>query len=363
MPQDENQNQDGLLTMDEFTSEFTFEVPKAGEEKTVEAPVPELNLEAVPESVAPIEEPKEVTPPKTSKNTNSFSLKAQTLIEAGEWEDAEIELEDGTTVKLSEYEDLDEAQYKELLAEQKKLKEEDFGKKYLKADNADEDKKRIASIVLNGGDLKEIFKDPAELVKPFSEELGWDLDNEQHQAAIVYQQYLAQGLSESEAADLVEKAKKDITLDDKAKQIAAFHQKNHTEKLKKIEADLIQEQKEEEERLKTYKKDLSKEYKDLGLDDSLIKRLVNSATTKTNQGDFLVDSLYEERMKDPKKAKDLILFLEDEEKFLKMKMYKTEKDTTVNALRKIQLIPKGRERGGNPQEEDSKETFRFDIPK
>jgi hypothetical protein len=362
MPQDENQNQSGLLNLDELQSEFTFEVPKSEDQEDL-PPVPELNLEATaeePEKEKDVvkEEPKLVT--KTEKS--NYSVRAQALIEAGEWEDAETDLEDGTTVKLSEYDDLNEEQYKDLLAEYKKIKEEQLNSKYLKVENVDEDKKRIASIVLNGGDLREIFKNPQELVRPFSEELGWDLDNENHQAAIVYQQYLAQGLSESEAGELVEKARKNLELDDRSKQIVNFHQKNHSEKLKRVEVDLIQEMKDEEDRIKNYRKDLSKEYKDLGLEDSLIKRLINSATNKTDKGDFHIDSLYEERMRDPKKAKDLILFLEDEEKFLKLKNYQTEKDVKVSTLRKISLIPKGRERGSTETEDKSKETFVFDLP-
>lgn len=361
------ENQDGLLTAEELASEFTFSVPDAQSTELKDVNIDlvgSIPEEEVPQATPPKkEEAAPVIPQLTPSQNTEYSVKAKTLIEVGEWEDAEIELEDGSTVKLSEYDGLDEEQYKELLKEQKKIRQEDIEKKYIKADDADENKKRLANIILKGGDLKEIFKTEEELVEPFSESIGWDLDNEQHQASILYQNFLAKGITEGDAADLVEKARKDLTLDIKAKQIVDYVRGQHSAKIKEAEVNLIKELKEEQERLKTYKVNLTKEYREQGLEDNLIKRLVDSATVKTENGDFHVDSLYEEKMKDPKEAKEIILFLQDREKYLALNMNKAELKANVETFRKIKLIPKGRDKNSPAAEGDEKSTsFKFELP-
>ena len=68
-------------------------------------------------------------------------------------------------------------------------------------------------------------------------------------------------------------------------------------------------------------------------------------------------------MKDPKEAKEIILFLQDREKYLALNMNKAELKANVETFRKIKLIPKGRDKNSPAAEGDEKSTsFKFELP-
>lgn len=353
---------EGAISFEELQTDFTFDLPIQEEEKELATETTELNFEKEEETkvVEEIitEEKEEKAEPK--EETAFFKI-AKKLIASGKWSDANIEDEDGNTIKLSEYSHLTEEEYIDLVEKQKSFDDEELTSKYIKADGADEDKKRIANIVLNGGDLKEIFQSPEQMVKPFSEELGWDLDNEDHQASIVYQHFLSQGMTKKQAEGLVKTAQEDLELDVQAKQIVNFHQSNYTEKLKTIEADLLSEKQAEAERIKTYRTELSKIYKEQKLPEPLTKRLVDLATKENTTGELLIDELYNKVMQDPKEAQEIILFLADKEAYLKNKMFETKNKANVETFRTISLIPRDKVKKA-PQEEETENEFKFEIP-
>lgn len=347
-----NQKKEGAVSFEDIIQDFTFEVPGVQEEETIETT--ELDFSEQEKEV----EQKEVVEEQPEEST--FFKLTKKLIDSGKWSDAEIEDEEGNTVKLSEYKNLSEDEYFELLEQQKEAEKEEITSKYLKADDADEDKKRIANIVLNGGDLKEIFQSPEQLIKPFDESLGWDLDNEEHQYSIVYQQYLAQGLSKERAKLNADADLKELTLDTKAAEIVQYHQKSYSEKLQKIETDLVAEREAERERLKTYKTQLSKEYKEQKLPETLSKRLIDLATKENSEGELLIDEMYNKVMQDPKEAKEVILFLADREAYLKTKMLETKKEVELTTFKKFNLIKDKAKKA--PQEEKTETEFTFEIP-
>jgi len=359
----ENQKE-GAISFEEFQTDFTFDLPGQEEVKEKAPETTELTFEK--EEETKIEE--EITPKAEEikekaelKEETAFFKIAKKLIASGKWSDANIEDEEGNTIKLSEYSHLTEEEYIDLVEKQKSFDDEELTSKYIKAEGADEDKKRIANIVLNGGDLKEIFQSSEQMVKPFSEELGWDLDNEDHQASIVYQHFLSQGMTKKQAEGLVKTAQEDLELDVQAKQIVNFHQGNYTEKLKTIESDLLAEKQAEVERVKTYRTELSKIYKEQKLPEPLTKRLVDLATKENTAGELLIDELYNKVMQDPKEAQEIILFLADKEAYLKSKMFETKNKANVDTFRTISLIPRDKAKKV-PQEEETAGDFTFEIP-
>ena len=360
-----NQKKEGAVSFEDIIQDFTFEVPGVQEEETIETT--ELDFseqekeveqkEVVEEKKPEVQEQLKV---EEQPEESTFFKLTKKLIDSGKWSDAEIEDEEGNTIKLSEYKNLSEDEYFELLEQQKEAEKEEITSKYLKADDADEDKKRIASIVLNGGDLKEIFQSPEQLIKPFDESLGWDLDNEEHQYAIVYQEYLAKGFSKERAKLNADADLKELTLDIKATEIVKYRQKDYSDKLQKIETDLVAEREAERERLKTYKTQLSKEYKEQKLPETLSKRLIDLATKENSEGELLIDEMYNKVMQDPKEAKEVILFLADREAYLKTKMLETKKEVELTTFKKFNLIKDKAKKA--PQEEKTETEFTFEIP-
>jgi hypothetical protein len=366
----ENQTpKEGAISFEDIAGDFTFDLPteEVKEEKVETTELTFENEEGVKptETEEEVEDtPKEEDKPKAKEKApseNPFFQITKKLIESGKWGDAVIEDEEGNEVKLSEYTNLTEEEYINLIEKQQELEKEELKEKYLSTEGADETKKKIASIILNGGDLKELFESPEAMVKPFSEELGWDLDNEQHQASIVYQHFLSQGMTEKQAKSLVKAAQEELNLDTQAQQIVDFHQKNYDAKLQKIEQDLIAEKEAEKERVKSYKSDLAKIYKEQKLPDTLTKRLVDLATKENEEGELLIDELYNKVMQDPKEAQEVILFLADREKYLQSKMLETKRTTQVDTFKKISLLPKDKAKKAT-SEEPTAEEFTFELP-
>ena len=155
-----NQKKEGAVSFEDIIQDFTFEVPGVQEEETIETT--ELDFSEQEEKEVEQKEVVEEKKPEVQEQLkveeqpeeSTFFKLTKKLIDSGKWSDAEIEDEEGNTIKLSEYKNLSEDEYVELLEQQKEAEKEEITSEYLKADDADEDKKRIANIVLNGGDLK-----------------------------------------------------------------------------------------------------------------------------------------------------------------------------------------------------------------
>lgn len=278
----------------------------------------------------------EVVAPVTAKVVeNNYINTAKKLLEQGEWKDFIVEGEDGKETKFSELDDLDEETFLTVWKEQKNLAKEELDKNYIPVKNIDENKLNLINIIKNGGDLKEIFKDESQLRRPYE---GLDLDSQQNQQNVLYQQYLNQGLNADDAKDLVIKSTKDLSLSAKSEQIVKFYQESYDENLKKLEKQTAQDRVKEQESIKEYKKNLQTSYKEEGLEDSLSKVLAESATKKTSDGQLYIDTVYEELMKDPQKAKDLVFFMLEKDKYLAKNGASVKREVNISNLKKIKLI-------------------------
>lgn len=281
---------------------------------------------------------------------NYFTTIAKKFIAEGDWEDVQIEDENGNLVKLSEIDNLDEETFLAIKEDHKKLAKEDIEKNYISVKELPEEKLRLLNIIKNGGDLKEIFKSEEGLKKPFE---GMDLNDDKNKASILYWQYTQkQGLEAGEAKDLVDAAIKNLTLDSKVTNIVDYYQENHKKRLVEIEQQVIAEKAAEEASIKEYKKNLSTLYKKEGITDSVSKRLIEAATVRDETGDLVIDSVYENIMKDPEKAKDLIFFMLEQEAFLKAKGANIKTQEQIGLLRTVKIV---RDTGGKSSSPEIKE--------
>lgn len=356
------------FSFEDIASQFSVEAPSGmteveldlteeNEEQLPPTPTTELETEEPKEEVVPKEE--EIKQPLQSfTNYNSV---VKTLLDSGEWEDILIEKEDGTEVKLSELGEIPEEEFKQIIEDQKALKAEDTKDKYIPVENLSEDKKAILDILLKGGDLKEIFKEPQALVKPYTEELGWDLDNEAHQQEIAFRRYKRLGHSDAKAKSLVEIDIKESELDLVAKEEVKLWHEDYDNRLKKISEDLEAEKVAEQEKQKEYKSNLNKLAKEAQYPDTLVKKLVDLGTKKTENGNIASDELYEKLIEDPKEALELIFFMADKEKYLAEKMKDVKRTTQLDGMRKISRIAKETSKKPVETETSKEDTFSVEI--
>ena len=74
------------------------------------------------------------------------------------------------------------------------------------------------------------------------------------------------------------------------------------------------------------------------MEDGLGKVLAESATKKTSDGQLYIDTVYENLMKDPDKAKDLVFFMLEKDKFLAKKGASIKREVNISNLKKIKLV-------------------------
>jgi hypothetical protein len=262
-------------------------------------------------------------------------------LDSGEWDDLVIEDEDGNEVKLSELKDIDKDTFKALEKEIKTQKDTEFKEKYVSVDGLDEVKKRLINIVKEGDlDLaKALVQNPAALQEPFQ---GYDNENDDHNEDVLdwyYQKAL--GHSPKEAAALVKASKEDLTLDTKAQKIVEYQRNQFYTNLQNREQKILADKAKEQETIKEYRKNLSTELKQEGLSENLTRKFVDVATKTDNTGNYEIDTIYDEWMSDPKKAKELIYFMLDKENYLKKATAAVKKDVHLDTLKRIKIVQDG----------------------
>jgi hypothetical protein len=285
------------------------------------------------------DEPKELETKITLNDSDNTYLDiVKEKLESGEWDDLLIENEDGDETKLSDLKDIDKDTFKALEKEIKTQKDTEFKEKYVSIDGLDEVKKRLINIVKEGDlDLaKALFQNPAALQEPFQ---GYNNDNDDHNEDVLnwyYQKGL--GHSPKEAAALVRASKEDLTLDTKAQKIVEYQRNEFYTNLKNREQQILTEKAKEQETVKEYRKNLSAELKQEGLSENLTRRFVDVATKTDNTGNYEIDTIYDEWMSDPKKAKELIYFMLDKENYLKKVTANVKKDVQLDNLKRIKIV-------------------------
>jgi polyhydroxyalkanoate synthesis regulator phasin len=351
-------------SFEDLNKEFSFAPPE--EEKSEDTK--EFSFDSAPPSEDVLVEKEELITESKKEKEVITQLKVETSfygdlikkkLEKGLWEDAvvkyKVEGEEKET-KISEFENATEDDYLQFEEDQKALKEQDLKDKYLSVDNVTPEKKLILEIITNGGDLKQIFQNESQLKKPFDEADGWDLDNEKHQESVVYQHYLSLGNTPNKAAILVDVDKKEMTLDSIAKEVVEYHQKSFTDNLNKINNQLIEDNKIEAENTKRYSQDLAKIYKEQGVPDIDAKKYISSAI-KEIDGQFEADVIYENIMKDPVQAAELIFFMKDREKYKRAQGIQTKVEQNLKVFRTIDRIPKTTD----PKEQQIEKETRFSF--
>jgi hypothetical protein len=308
--------------------------------------------------------PAPATKAPTGKSNSFYAGLAKKYLEKGRWsKDLAIEDADGNQIPIEEVEDLNEETFFQIEEAVQAEQTEKLEKEYIPVANLDERKKKVIEIVRMGGDLAEIFKTPEQLNNYTNAFAGLDLDNEKVQET-VYRNALIQyqGLDAESAQVLVDKAKADFTLDQKAKDFVDRYNKKFDEFVESKTAEIKQRQEDEKKQLAEFKKELSNQYKQYGLSDTLVKSLTSAAVTKKDDG-FEIDSVYEEKMQDPKEAAELVLFLKDKKAYLEMMMKDTKVGEQIKTRKVVKMIPSKKTSNSNqgPEGTEGEDEFSFEV--
>ncbi len=303
-------------------------------EQGKEKPADDSGTEEPP---APLKKDEKVEPNITLQNNISiYTELAKEKLASGEWQDVVVDIE-GKQVKLSELDNVDEDVYKAVKEDFEKEKEDNLKTKYVSVENLNDTQKALINII-KSGDLdkaKELFEQPQSLIEPFQ---GYDSEDESHNLQVLSWYYKSQGHSEKQIAKLIEADKEELVTDSKAEQIVKWQKSQFQEKIKQEEASVEESKKQEFERIKTYRKDLTAELKAADLTETMAKKFVDVATKYDQEGELEIDKIYDEWMTDPKKAKDLIYFLLDQEGYVKKITSTTKRETQENFLRQVNIV-------------------------
>ena len=368
------------VTVDELFNEFEFAVPgvKVGEESPdpPKAEVKEEEEEEEKDSTLEDKEKKadaETKVTETSKTkkeepeapkgeSNSFYKNlALKYIKSGKWDsDLAIEDAEGNQIPIEDIEDLNEETFFEIEKALDEAKEEDRKTKFVSIADLDDRKKTLISIIKEGGELSEVFNSPEQMQEYLNPFESLDLDNEAVQERVLLNALIKHNKLDVDSAQaVVNKAKKDLTLDTKVKTFVEGYTKSFDKFVEEKKNDIVQEKENKRKELAEFKKSLAEEYKSYGLKDTLVRRLTDSVVKEAEEG-YQIDVIYDQKMKDPKEAAELVLFLNDKEAYLEAKMKSTKIQEQKTTRRLFKMVPK--EKGTATKEnENENENSEFDF--
>jgi hypothetical protein len=318
--------------------------------------------EPEPNSVNEPAEPEKIEIQTTTPELTIYSQLAKERLSSGEWEDVLVG-ETGKEVPLSELIEsgnFDEEIYNRLKEDFNEHKEKELQSKYIKVDDLSDKQKSLINLVKLGDyeKAKEFFINHEQVLKePFPD---YSSDNEQYNIQILKWFYTkVENKTDKEANALISVLQEDATLDVKAEEIVNQTRNHFHERLRQAEVAAEEEKKQEQARIKQYKKDLVSELK-TAVDENLAKRFSETATKYDKEGNLEIDNIYDQWMRDPKKASKLIHFLLDEENFLKKATQEVKKNTLKDTLRTVNIIRQTSKTPTTPQEEENKFNIVFD---
>lgn len=308
------------------------------------------------------EEEEQPTPAPTGKSGGFYKDLAKKYVENGRWgADLAIEDEEGNQIPIEDIEDLNEETFFEIEKAIQAADAADLKEKYIPIADLDERKKNLVTIITEGGDLASIFKSEQqveEYLNPFGK---MDLDDERVQERVYLNALINYNNLDAEAAQaVVDKAKKELTLDTKVKTFVDGYTKNFDKYVEDQKNKLIEDKATKKKELLEFKKSLTEQYKGYELKDTLIRKLTDSVVKESEEG-YVIDSIYDQKMKDPAEAAELILFLNDKEAYLAAKLKDSKIQDQKNTRRLIKVIPKAKGAGIKKEEESPEAINEFDF--
>lgn len=289
-----------------------------------------------PEQEQQIAEPQTVIVPPTATPTYSYNDRVNEFLTDGDWIDMELKIGDGEeTVLISQLAEITPELYQELKELQKAHKEEDFKANYVSVKGLDDATKKMIEIKKAGGDITPLLQIEQEVVHPLKD---LDLNNEGVQEMLVRHKMTHLGINPKTIEAEIARMKEDLTLDIEAanvgKEIDANWQSQVDTKLK--EQQEFNNQLQEEQ--KTFKTSLTKQLREFGLKDNLVKNLVDTGAKWDENGLSEADRLFFAAKDDLKRFAEILFHLKDPAGYEEYKSTKVKNAVTVATVKQIHSI-------------------------
>jgi len=277
-------------------------------------------------------------------------------IEDGDWQDAEIDAEDEDgnpiSVAITEIEDITPEVYRQLKDAQKALKDEDFSSKYISKDGLDENTLKMLDIKKAGGDISSLIQREAELIHPLK---SYDLENENVQSYLVQQKLLSKGISAEDANLIIDRYRKDLTLDKEAEKVIGEINGNFSKQVESEKNKQLEEVQKTKDSQKEFKKTIKDTFQKLKFDEKYSKSLIEASANFDENGVTQVDNAYFEAKKNPELYAKIAFMLTNEEAFNDFMGIKAKNEANISALKKLIIKPRTSTTTSAAKKQDKKE--------
>lgn len=311
------------------------DTPKPKEEEKGESPKEDRKKE--------IEESKEKSDEIVSDTTKSQSSKVKELIKLGLLEDIRVSFseDDDEGKLLSEQDSLTDEQIQSIVEAQNSKRKEALEKDYLKKSDFQEHHLKIIEILKNGGDLREVFSNPADSVRrPFE---GMDFDKVENQRKIAFAFYTEnKGLPEKEALSLIAQKEKDFELDSFAKELHTAYNKAYDNYLETVKVNKQKEKEEAQKALQQRRKMLSERFKSQNIKENIYNKVVDGVTKPTEDGRLQIHKILDDILANPEENYEILLHMVDQKAFKDLYNIKKQEEKTQEVLRLFDAMPKSK---------------------
>lgn len=320
--------------IEDVTAPITVEAP--GSVDTPKVPVVDLDVAAIPEEVIQAEPSAldDITitddTPKTGLDYKKITTQ---LMERGildkiggfETDEGEVAFEDM---------DIDEETFVQLIANKQAEDKEKVLEGKVSVDGTSEFTQKLIEIEKNGGDVQQALTSYQNYKNPLTQ-LDLSIVEDQHKAVVL--KLKAQNLEDDNISRILQSYISDGSLEVEATKAKEQLDGAFNAQLEQINQNALAEKEDRTQRLKEYRTGLKETLGKFDINDSLKRKLLDSATKEGQEG-FELDTLYSEARKDPSTAADLVLFLTNKEEFVKQVTSDAVRGTKLNTMKTVKII-------------------------
>lgn len=275
---------------------------------------------------------------KSSPTTINYKTIVDKMFKVGKWEKFDVLVdEEGNEVPYDELE-IDEETFERIALQQEELREEKSSKENIAVNSLSDFTKRLIEIEKKGGSVTDALNAYQDVKAPLEQ---IDTTTIEGKRAVVYMLLKNKGQEDGDIRRLIKSYESENLLDDKAIEAEEELDNAYNKYLNSIEEQAVKTKEAKDNALKEYRKVFSENLgNSFQLKDSYKNKLIDYATKPDDNGRFELDKFYNEARKDPEKAVELALFLNNKEEYLKQVLSKKEIDKDISVLRKLNLLPK-----------------------
>lgn len=294
----------------------TTEIDKEKNKLPIE---PVIKEEVIVDPVTPIEPAKpieeEVIPPVNTEETEAFKT-AKRLISLGLLEDFSIQTseEDENGTAISEFISMTDENLEEIVKIHNQEKNKEISSNYIPKGDLKEHQLKVFEILSNGGDLSQIAESPEKaLERPFE---NYDMEDQQRQVDVLYTDLTSgKGLKHERAIDLIKISVEKGTIAAEAQEVFDLYRDAHTKYIDNMLAEQKKEKEFKDLNFKENKKALTAKLKEVGLKESVYKKVASEYAKKNENGEHALIDKLKEALSNPEENHELILHLSDKKLF------------------------------------------------